>query len=508
MNDFQMQFDRLLGNVPRVLLAILLIIIAFLLATYVRNLIKKGLTKWYASKKKSLNEPPREDTLSMLSNIGYLIVLLLFLPGVLDLLGLQSISLPVTSMLQGVLGFIPNLIGAVLILVIGIFLANLIRDLLQSFLRRLNIDRFQEKLGPKQAAAKTVSFSQMLATLAYVLILIPVIIAALNALNISVISQPAVAMLNTIFLMIPRLLAAVLILIIGFYLARLVAEFLYSLIQGSGLSDRVADLTKDVTAYRLDLARILSEIVRWVILAGFLVQAFQVLQLEIFNLMGTAILAFIPRILAAAIILLVAYLLASIAKNLILRHFKESSLFAMITYGAILFVGLLAALTQIGIAPEFLLPLFQFSIAGLAVAFALAFGLGGREFAKRTLMGLEEHMAKQEDALKEAGARMHQEEVEKKAAYERAKEEARAAYHTRAASNNVKKDGSQGRESTSPMDHAWAPPRPETPHRVTPSAPSEGAPSPYLNNQKEGPTPKEDSLPKVDPTSPSEPPRH
>src|SRR5699024_1723958 len=98
--------------------------------------------------------------------------------------------------------------------------------------------------------------------------------------------------------MCPRFISAFSILAFDIILAKPSAYFIFSLLNGSGLSERVAAVVEDAAAYRMDLAKIISEIVRYVIIAIFLVQAFNVMQLGILNEAGTAILTYLPRVLA------------------------------------------------------------------------------------------------------------------------------------------------------------------------------------------------------------------
>lgn len=409
--------DRLVGGLPNIVAAILLIILALIVAGLVRKLIKKALNHFKVDEKLNSAGTSGKDTVNALGSLGYVLTLLLFLPGILDKLGLPSVTLPIVGLLNQIFGYIPNLLGAAIILLVGFFLARIVKQLLLAFLKRIKIDNYQEKLGIKRTSTSTMNISDMLANIVYILILIPIIIAALNALNISVISDPAVAMLNNIFLMIPRIIAGIVILVIGVFLAKIIADFIYSLLEGSGLSEKVADVVEDPSVYKLNIANIISQIVRYVIIAIFLVQAFNVIQLDILNLAGTAILAYIPKVLAAILILIGAYLLGTLIKKFIHEHFRESHFAGLAAKYVIFGIGVLAALTQLGIATNFLVPLFQLTVAAGALAFALAFGLGGRDFAAKKLNEADAKMKESEPKMEEVKARLKETEAQKKAEY-------------------------------------------------------------------------------------------
>lgn len=428
MNTF---LTNLWAGLPNLLAAVILIIVALVVASLVRTLIKKGARKLNLDTKLGSKKETADQSIDMIGNLAYILILLLFLPGIFEQLGLTQISMPILGMLNNVLSFIPNLIGAAIILAIGFYLAKLIKELLAAFLRRVNIDRFQTKLGMK-ADKDSVQLSDAIANIVYVLILIPIIIAALNTLKISVITEPAVAMLNSIFLMIPNIIAAIVILLIGIFLAKLVANLIYSLLEGSGLSDRVADMVQSTAAYRMNLAKIISETVRWVIILGFLVEAFNVIQLDILNQVGTSILAYIPRVLAAALILLGAYLLGQLAKRFLSETFDDGHMAGLMINGFIMTVGVLAALSQLGIATNFLLPLFLVVIGAFGVAAAIAFGLGGRDFARGRLAKLETKLDEQEPKMKQVSQKLQETENQKKADYEKNAAAARAEYYRKA----------------------------------------------------------------------------
>lgn len=428
MSDFNAFLSRIWSGLPNLLVAVLLIIVALVVAGIVRNLIKKAVKHFKLDEKLAGNDTSSKEMLDMLGNLGYILTLLLFLPGILDKLGLPSITVPILGFLNGIFGYIPNLLGAAIILVLGFFLAKIIKQLVAGFLKRINVDNYQEKLGIKRTSASKLNISDMLANIVYILILIPIIIAALQALNISVISDPAVAMLNDIFLMIPRIIAGIVILIIGIFLAKIIADFIYSMLEGSGLSEKVAGVVEDASAAKLDLAKLISEIVKYVIIAVFLVQAFNVIQLSVLNEAGTAILAYIPKVLAAMLILIGAFLLGGLLKKFIVEQFPDSNVAGLVVKYAILAIGVLAALTQLGIATGFLLPLFQLTVAAGALAVALAFGLGGREFAAKKLAEMDAKMKAQEPKMALAKSRIKEAEVKKQAEFDQKLQEAKAEY--------------------------------------------------------------------------------
>ena len=107
----------------------------------------------------------------------------------------------------------PNIVAAAIVLIIGCFIAKLVRQLLAHLFDKLNVNKLQEKAGIE--VANTDRLSNTLDYIVYVLILIPMIVMALDVLKISVISDPAVHMLNLIFAFIPNIFSGLVIIVIG-----------------------------------------------------------------------------------------------------------------------------------------------------------------------------------------------------------------------------------------------------------------------------------------------------
>lgn len=388
MNEF---VTRLKDSVPQLIAGILLLIITLALA----YLAKFVVSRIYQSSKLDERLKPHTEDASigdMLGTLAFVLVLLFFLPGILSSLGLNFISTPILGMLNGVYNYIPNLIGATIVLIFGFIVAKLIKDFSTLFFRKAGVDAYQEKLGITKTGGSSVKLSEGIGKLLYALVLIPIIISALKILNISVISEPAIAMLNDIFKMIPLILAAIVVLVIGVFIAKLAADLIYSLTSVSGISDRLAETMEDSSPYKFDLSKIVSEFVRYLIIAIFAVQAMNILKLDLLNRTGSMILAYIPKILSAIIILVGGYILSALAKKFIKNNFPDGVFPGVIAKWIIMALASLAALNQLGIATEFIMPLYVFTIAALAVAGALAFGLGGRDFASKQLSKLDNNL--------------------------------------------------------------------------------------------------------------------
>lgn len=196
------------------------------------------------------------------------------------------------------------------------------------------------------------------------------------------------------FAFIPKLLGFLLILIVGLIVANLLAKAVTWLLRKIGF-DRVSDrigLTRleQRMNVHLDTAGILGRIVFWFVLLVFLVPAVDALGLTVVsNIMGQVI-GYIPNVFVAILVLFLGTLLATFVADLVRgavasANVGNANIFANIARFAILGFVALIALDQLRIAPEMIQILFTAIVGALALAFGLAFGLGGRESAQRWL---------------------------------------------------------------------------------------------------------------------------
>src|SRR5699024_8068902 len=132
MNDFTTSFKTMLNSVvqsiPDVIAALLLLVLAWIVASIARGIVRKifvkmGLHKVISRASFIRDEEHGKSILAQVGQVMYFLVFILFLPSILDALNMNSVSQPISNMMNKLLGFIPNLFAAGLILVIGLFIA-------------------------------------------------------------------------------------------------------------------------------------------------------------------------------------------------------------------------------------------------------------------------------------------------------------------------------------------------------------------------------------------------
>lgn len=194
----------------------------------------------------------------------------------------------------------------------------------------------------------------------------------------------------------PKVLAAVVVLVIGYVVARLLASAVAALSEKLGLQ-RAAErsgLSKSMEQGGINrtVPQIVGTIVFWLLLSVFLVASFDILDLPGMTAAIEKVVAFIPKVLVATVLVVVGLLLASFMRGVIATSADRVG----ITYAQQLASGcyyMLAMMTFIGafgqLDIEFELLNYAILIAFSAVALALglSFGLGGRDVMAGILCG-------------------------------------------------------------------------------------------------------------------------
>ncbi len=392
MDSVKEFFQDLLDQVPNFIFAIVLLIIAFIAAKIVKSLVTKLLKAVNAEAflgKLGVKDTATNSSIEFVAKLAYFVTFLLFLPGVLDKIGMQSVSAPITNMVDSFLEFIPKLIAAGIIVVVGIFVAKIVKELLVPVLKAIKVDTLQEKAGI--TATEGNSFSNVIANVVYGLIVLVVVTSALDQLEIAAISGPANNIVSTIFAMLPNVLGAIIIIAIGVFIAKLVATLLQNLLAGVGADTLIEKITGNAEK-NINLSKILSEVVKYVIVVIFIVQGINVLDLAILNNIGATVIAYLPAVISTIIILAIGLFAANAAENAIVKKAPNAKGGALTAKVAIYVVTAFMCLSQLGIAGAMVETTFILIIAAICIAIAIAFGVGGRTFAANTLAKLEKKL--------------------------------------------------------------------------------------------------------------------
>ena len=216
--------------------------------------------------------------------------------------------------------------------------------------------------------------------------------------------------LNSFLNAIPQVIGALLIIIIGWVISNGLARLVREVLERAGADRLFAEHGGAVygtrsTAFQPSVVS--AEIVKWIIRFIFLVAAANVLGLTQVSVLLNDVLLWIPNLIVAAVILLVAPLLARFVRGAIevgagQMGFSNGRLLGRIAEIAIVAFAVLVAINQLGIAADLINILFIGVVAAVSIAFGLAFGLGGRDVAARITQDWYEGMSSATEKVMDA----------------------------------------------------------------------------------------------------------
>ncbi len=401
LNSFLNQIGEFL---PKLLGAAILLGAAWLVATLVKTLVVNALNAFNVDERLN-SQQDREagstNQLSISQTIGtalYWFIFLLFLMPVLDTLGLRQALGPINSLVSEILAILPNILGAVIIGAVGWFAANIVRRIVTNLLATTGVDHIGSRFGLSQASTSGQSLSSILGTIVYVLILIPVAIAALNTLQIQAISVPAISMLQQILNAIPLIFTAGAILAVAYFLGRFVSDLVTNILTSIGFNNIFSILglptparreVYDATGEQIpsSTSKTPSEIVGFIAFIGIMlfaaISAIDILNIPALTTLVTGITIILGRILSGLVVFAVGLFLANLAFSIITSSGNaQARILGQVARIAIIVLVSAMALQQIGVAPDIVNLAFGLLLGALAVALALSFGLGSRDIAK------------------------------------------------------------------------------------------------------------------------------
>ncbi|MEL4308028.1 mechanosensitive ion channel [Joostella sp. CR20] len=366
--------DHILRFMPNILGAIVVLFIGWLIARGAKALVVKLLkkTSW---DEKILGKTDIGNTNKFIGNIFYYVIMIIVIMVVLELLGVSQVLTPVESMVTEILSFIPSIIAAFLIAFAGYLLAKFVSNLIN--LGGSFIDKLVDKTGFKD----TETLVNIVQKVVFIIIFVPFLIQAFNALNIKSISEPANNILMKFTDLIGEVLIAGAILVLfiwgGKYLTNLIEDLLKSM-KVDSLSEKIQ--LQKIIGEKQSLAKIVSNVFYFFIVFFGIITAVEILQLDQLTYILNDILTLTGQIIFGLVILAIGNYISLLIYNMISKS-NNNTFIAGIVRAASLALFIAIALRTMGIANEIVEIAFTFIMGALAVTIALSYGLGGREAA-------------------------------------------------------------------------------------------------------------------------------
>ena len=286
-------------------------------------------------------------------------------------------------MADKILAIVPNILGAGVIVFSGWLIAKIIREIVSNVLAASGLDRLGDKAGitgPKR-------LSGILGLVVYILIIVPAVVAGLNALGIEAIARPAAEMLNTLMAAVPHLLAAAAVLLVTYFIARPLSRFLAGFLATLGfdrIPQRLGYPKSDPAAASLSRFAGHTVFTFMMLFAG--VEAANRMDLRQVAGLVEVFIVFGSKILLGSLIMAVGLWLANFFAGVVSRGSAPGQqALAGFVRAIILTLVVAMGLSAMGIAGEIVNLAFGLTLGAIAVAFALSFGLGGKEAAGRQM---------------------------------------------------------------------------------------------------------------------------
>lgn len=356
------------GKLGHALIGLLILIVGLILVSIISGFIKRLLNKVGFLNKTNLAKP--------LSSLIKAILTIFVLMTVLQHFGLTNVLAPLQNLVNKFLTAIPNIIGAGIIAYAGWVLAKIVSELTGIALNK--VDRYLlERTDNSQ-----LHVSKLGSAFVFAAILLPILVTALGVLNVPSITVPASDMLNKLWTAIPNIIGAGLILGFTYFVAKFAISVLDDVLSGVNMNALPQKL--GITGYFNEtrtLSQLIGSVLMFFAMLTAATAAVNTLGIETISTIFARVLEFGAGILVGSVILVVGYMLSNLAYNK-LKEYGNGSL-ANIARIAILGLVLAMGLRAMGLADNIVNMAFGFTLGAVAVAVALAFGLGGRDAAEQ-----------------------------------------------------------------------------------------------------------------------------
>lgn len=403
MNRYTVDWDQVYSIGEKIVLAILILAVTWIIAKVVKAIFAKLVDSVPALR----HHTSGGDTVgNSLGRVVSLLVWLFGLVAVLSVFQLSSVLQPLRTLLDQVGAYVPRIIGAGLIFYVGLIFARIVKQLIEAFFDTVDFDRWMSLAGVNQvtgsgsyevatggtatkagstapAAGRSVSIARVIGTIFYALIIIVFAIAALDVLNIPTITVPAREMLQLILHAIPLIIAACIWLALAYFIARWVAGLIESILPSLGF-DRALN-SAGLAGTSVQPSKVISTIVVTAIMLFAAIGAARLLNFPELSLIIDQILSLGGRVVFGAIVIAAGVWLANLIAGLMASSTGERGPVPTMVKYLIIAVATFMGLTFMEVGQEIVIIAFTGVVFASAVGSALAFGLGGRPTAHKLL---------------------------------------------------------------------------------------------------------------------------
>jgi len=386
---------------PRMIGPALLITIAWILARFLRVVVRKAAQSSMIGARLRVEADldtvgkKKEPLADTLADAVYWLTMLLFLPAVLSALNLGGLLGPVRDVVREILSYLPNLLGAGLVLIVGWFVARVLRRIVSKLLGASGVDELVKKVGVEKIIGDQ-KISSLGGLIVYILVFVPVIVATLNALGIDAVTRPLSAMLSDVLAIMPNIFAGILVLIVAYIVGRIVAGLMTNLLSEVGF---------DAVLTRIGLGGVkpvgtksISEIAGYLTLTAIMlfagIEALELIGFSKFAALVSDFLVFASQVVFGVIVIGLGVFLGRVAGDLIRSaNPPQARLLSNIAQIAVVVLAVAMGMEQMGVGSDIISLAFGVTLGAVGIAAAIAFGIGGRDTAAEIIREWRDGMA-------------------------------------------------------------------------------------------------------------------
>jgi len=363
------------GSAGHALIGLAILLIGLFVVKIISSFLRKGLKK--VNYLYHTDDAGKQvDIASPIASLFKAILTIFVLMTVLQHFGLTDVLEPLKDMVAKFLNAVPNIIGAGVIAYAGWIIANVVSKLAGAGLNQVD----------QQLALKTgnddIKVSKFGSAFIFGGILLPIVVAALGVLNIPAISDPATAMINKLMAAVPNIVGAGIILLVTYFIAKFVVYMLTGLLEGMNINALPQKLgAQSLFNESFTPTKLVGGSVMFFSMLTAATAAINTLGIDVISDIFSKVIEFGGGLLVGGVILIIGNFLSTLAYNKLSA--SGSAGLANIARIAILGLVLAMGLKSMGLADNIVNMAFGFTIGSVAVAAALAFGLGGKDAAKQ-----------------------------------------------------------------------------------------------------------------------------
>ncbi len=367
--------EKLGSLMPNAIVALVFLVLGFFAAALIRKSIELCLGKIKLDERINKDREEKFQVESLIATFIYYLTLLYFLVVILSFLGVESALAPLQNMYDQFIGYSLNIIAAGVIGFAGYIIARIASGVVGALAG--GVDALSDKIG----LGKTINLSKLIQQLVFIFIFVPILIAALDTLKITAISDPATEMIKEFVNAIPVIIYAAITFAVFFIAGKFVVSMLVELLKNLKADELPKKLGLEaIFGKGFSLSKMAGKILFFFIMFMAVINASEILSMIKVTTVLRELLELAGKILLGITILVVGNFFSNLAYK-VLHKGEQTKALASVARYAILALVLAIGLNAMGLADTIVHLAFGLSLGAIAVAFALSFGLGGREAA-------------------------------------------------------------------------------------------------------------------------------